>query len=113
MNVDYNQFDGPAGVEVRVSTDEGYRTCSECGGDCYPDPSAGADGIGVRIAFVCPSTASTASLTRSRTSDDRRALLDQRVDIGGRQLNVRRGCASKALSAPDGSSTSCTIPLAF
>lgn len=45
--MDYNQFDGPDGVEVRVPTDEGYHTCSECGGDCYPDPSAGADGLGV------------------------------------------------------------------
>lgn len=34
--------------------DQSYRTCSECGGDCYPDTSAGADGLGVRIAFVCP-----------------------------------------------------------
>lgn len=52
--MDYDKFDGPDGVEVRVPTDDSYRTCSECGGDCYPDPSAGADGIGVRIAFVCP-----------------------------------------------------------
>lgn len=34
--------------------DEGYRTCAECGRDCDPDPSAGADGIGARIAWVCP-----------------------------------------------------------
>lgn len=51
--MDYDKLDGPGGAEVRVPTDEGYRTCSECGGDCYPDTSAGADGIGVRIAFVC------------------------------------------------------------
>lgn len=34
--------------------DESYRTCAECGGDCYPDPSPSADGIGVRIAYICP-----------------------------------------------------------
>lgn len=33
--------------------DEEYRTCSECGGNCEPEPSA-VDGLGVRIAFVCP-----------------------------------------------------------
>lgn len=36
-----------------VCRDQSYRTCSECGRDCHPDPSAGADGLGVRIAFVC------------------------------------------------------------
>lgn len=30
--------------------DERYRTCA----DCEPDTSAGADGVGVRIAWVCP-----------------------------------------------------------
>lgn len=34
-------------------SDESYRTCSVCGGDCEPDPMA-EDGLGVRIAFVCP-----------------------------------------------------------
>ena len=33
--------------------DESYRTCSECGGDCVPEPS-GADGLGVRVMWVCP-----------------------------------------------------------
>lgn len=37
-----------------IDADDRYRICSECGGDCYPDTSAGADGQGVRIAFVCP-----------------------------------------------------------
>ncbi len=32
--------------------DEGYRTCSECGGDCDPEPST-LDGLGFRIVFVC------------------------------------------------------------
>ncbi|HJC29024.1 MAG TPA: hypothetical protein H9759_06480 [Candidatus Dietzia intestinipullorum] len=36
------------------SGDESYRTCSECGRDCEPDPSAGSDVLGARIAFVCP-----------------------------------------------------------
>ena len=31
-----------------------YRVCSQCGRDCEPDPSVGADGLGARIAFVCP-----------------------------------------------------------
>lgn len=35
------------------SSDESYRTCSVCGGDCEPDPMA-EDGLGVRIAFICP-----------------------------------------------------------
>lgn len=34
-------------------SDESYRTCSVCGGDCEPDPTA-VDGLGVRIAFICP-----------------------------------------------------------
>lgn len=32
---------------------EGYRTCSVCGGDCLPEPSA-TDELGVRLLFVCP-----------------------------------------------------------
>lgn len=31
----------------------GYRTCSECGRDCDPEPTA-LDGLGVRIVFTCP-----------------------------------------------------------
>ncbi|MGO3833107.1 MAG: hypothetical protein ACTJGT_03990 [Microbacteriaceae bacterium] len=34
------------------SGDEQYRTCSECGKDCTPEPT-GSDGLGVRIVFVC------------------------------------------------------------
>lgn len=37
----------------RRARHETYRTCPECGGDCEPDPAA-VDGLGVRIAFVCP-----------------------------------------------------------
>lgn len=33
--------------------DESYRTCTGCGRDCELDTSADADGIGVRIAWVC------------------------------------------------------------
>lgn len=51
--MDYDKFDGPDGVEVRVPTDDTYRTCSECGGDCYPDPCITVEGQGARIAFVC------------------------------------------------------------
>ena len=42
------------GLEIRVWDPEmGYRTCSVCGGDCVPEPN-GAEGYGIRIAFVCP-----------------------------------------------------------
>lgn len=51
--MEYDPVDGPDGLEIRVPRDEGYRTCAECGGDCMPDPSA-VDGLGVRIAWVCP-----------------------------------------------------------
>lgn len=37
-----------------LTTHDGYRTCSECGRDGEADPSTGGDGIGARIAFVCP-----------------------------------------------------------
>lgn len=30
--------------------DESYRTCSECGGDCEPEPTE----AGMRITFACP-----------------------------------------------------------
>lgn len=42
---------GPEGSSY--DPDESYRTCSECGGDCEPEPS-GADSHGVRIMWVCP-----------------------------------------------------------
>lgn len=51
--MDYERIDGPDGLEIRVSRDKEYRTCSVCGGDCEPEPSA-MDGLGVRIMFVCP-----------------------------------------------------------
>lgn len=35
------------------SGNEDYRTCSTCGGDCEPE-AAGAEGLGARVAFVCP-----------------------------------------------------------
>lgn len=47
-----------------MSEDDGYRRCSQpvaatgggtapCGRDCEPDP-ASVEGLGMRIAFVCP-----------------------------------------------------------
>lgn len=51
--MEYHELDGPGGVPVRVPVDDSYRTCSECGGDCYPDPSISVDGQGACIAFVC------------------------------------------------------------
>ncbi|MFP3397606.1 hypothetical protein SB749_14845 [Brevibacterium sp. SIMBA_078] len=32
--------------------DESYRTCSECGSDCKPEPVPTE--AGMRIAFTCP-----------------------------------------------------------
>lgn len=52
--MDYEGFDGPDGLEVRVSKDDAYRICSVCGGDCEPNTSLSADDRGVRIAWVCP-----------------------------------------------------------
>lgn len=34
--------------------DESYRTCTECGVDCPPEPFDAGDGRGIRIAFSCP-----------------------------------------------------------
>lgn len=43
----------PDDVTLTVRADDGYRTCRVCGSDCVPE-DVGADGIGARIAFVCP-----------------------------------------------------------
>lgn len=51
--MDFEELGDLDGVPVRVPTDEGYRTCSVCGRDCEPNPLA-EDGLGVRVAFVCP-----------------------------------------------------------
>lgn len=51
--MDYDRIEGPDGMEIRIAKGKDYRTCTECGGECYPD-SAGADGIGARIAWICP-----------------------------------------------------------
>lgn len=48
------QSDDTDNLSFGPPMDESYRTCAECGGDCYPDPSPSADGIGVRIAYICP-----------------------------------------------------------
>lgn len=34
--------------------DESYRMCAEFGRDRHPDQNVSADGLGLRIAFVCP-----------------------------------------------------------
>ncbi|MBP1325054.1 hypothetical protein JOF28_000286 [Leucobacter exalbidus] len=52
--MEYHELEGPDGVSIRVPKNDGYRTCPECGGDCEPDVAAGAAGMGVRIAFICP-----------------------------------------------------------
>lgn len=38
---------------IIAPTDQSYRTCSECGRDCMPEPTP-IEGHGMRIAFVCP-----------------------------------------------------------
>lgn len=51
--MDYDRIERPDGLEIRVPTDNAYRTCSVCGGDCEPDTSLSAGGSGIRLAFVC------------------------------------------------------------
>ncbi len=51
--MEYHELDGPEGVPVRVPTSDDYRTCSQCGGDYYPDPSITVERQRARIAFVC------------------------------------------------------------
>lgn len=51
--MDYDEVGDVDGVPVRVPVDDSYRTCSECGADCCPDPSITVEGQGARIAFVC------------------------------------------------------------
>lgn len=51
--MDYERIAGPDGVDIRVPREHAYRVCGVCGNDCAPD-SAGADGLGMRIVFVCP-----------------------------------------------------------
>ncbi|WP_336649102.1 hypothetical protein [Microbacterium sp. MMO-10] len=52
--MDLEEIGDVDGVPVCGSTDDDYRVCSVCGGDCEPDTALSADGTGVRIAFVCP-----------------------------------------------------------
>lgn len=41
--MEYDDFPGPNGLDIRVPKDDSYRTCSQCGEDCEPDPIAGGD----------------------------------------------------------------------
>lgn len=52
--MEYEEKGSLDGVPIRVPTDDGYRTCTVCGGDCEPDVGFGSDAHGARIAFVCP-----------------------------------------------------------
>lgn len=52
--MDYNEVAGPDGLVIRVAANDDHRTCAECGRDCEPDLAAGAEGLGARIAFICP-----------------------------------------------------------
>lgn len=51
--MDENDAVAPLPPDEWGPSDESYRTCSVCGGDCDPDPIA-EDVLGVRIAFICP-----------------------------------------------------------
>ncbi len=53
MAMEYEHVEGPDGLDIRVPTEESYRTCSTCSGDCEPDTSLSADGTGVRVAWAC------------------------------------------------------------
>lgn len=50
--MEYEEKGSLDGVPIRVPSNDDYRTCSVCGGDCEPDPSFGSDQHGARIAFV-------------------------------------------------------------
>lgn len=53
---DEHPIELPEGLVIQVGDGTGneqYRTCQECGRDCVPE-HAGSDGMGARIAFVCP-----------------------------------------------------------
>lgn len=52
--MEYEEIGEVDGVPIRVPINDGYRTCSACGGDCEPDIGFGSDEHGARIAFVCP-----------------------------------------------------------
>ncbi|MDQ0648654.1 hypothetical protein QFZ53_002850 [Microbacterium natoriense] len=52
--MDYEELGEVDGVPVRVPTNDDYRTCSVCGGNCEPDPDFSSGESGARIAFVCP-----------------------------------------------------------
>lgn len=51
--MDYAKLEGPDGLEIRIPTDESYRTCSEYGGEYVPRADR-ADSLGIRVAFVRP-----------------------------------------------------------
>jgi hypothetical protein len=50
--MEYDEIDGPGTLPIRVPRDDHYRTCSECGGDCEPEPMMD-ERLGARIAFTC------------------------------------------------------------
>ncbi len=53
-NMEDSGIEIPDDLKIRVwDPDSDYRTCSDCGGDCVPEPGGGA-GHGIRIMFVCP-----------------------------------------------------------
>lgn len=43
---EYDHFDGPEGLDIRVPRDDVYRTCSVCGGDPLPGRAPNRDVAG-------------------------------------------------------------------
>lgn len=46
-------IEGADNLEIRVRSDESYRSGTECGDDCEPDTLLSTNGTGLCIAFVC------------------------------------------------------------
>lgn len=95
MIMEYDELDGPGGVPIRVPTNDGYRTCAECGGDCEPDPSISVEGKVFASRSSARITGCRASSTRSRTSDDQQPVQHERVQLRQRaSLRLPRVCVA-------------------
>lgn len=55
MNDEPNWIDVPDDIAINVWDEaSGYRSCTECGEDCPPEPFDAGESQGLRIAFSCP-----------------------------------------------------------
>lgn len=52
--MEYEEIDALNVVTIRAAKNADHQTCTQCGADCQPDVSLGADDSDVRIAFVYP-----------------------------------------------------------